>query len=139
MAPFSKTSQYAILVMDHIARQERQRLLSIQEISESVQVPAPFLRKIITLLTRAKLVRARRGPNGGVMLNRPAGEITVSEIVEAVEGPFDSQQCVLGWPECSSRNPCPLHEPWQQVKVQLIREMHAATLAKLSQSRRQPS
>jgi Rrf2 family protein len=137
--PFSKSSQYAVLAMTYLAGQGFDRLLSIQEISEMVQVPTPFLRKIITLLSRAKLVQARRGPNGGVMLNRPSDEITVRAIVEAVDGPYNSRQCVLGLPECNNDNPCPLHEPWQQLKTQLFRQLHDLTLASLVQTRRRYS
>jgi Rrf2 family protein len=80
-------------------------------------VPTPFLGKIISLLSRANLIAARRGPNGGTMLSRSSSEVTVGDIVEAIDGSFSNRRCILGLPECSDQHACPLHENWKKLEI----------------------
>ena len=68
----SKQSQYAILAMAYLAGQPPQRLVPIREIGASVDVPRPFLSKILARLSKGGLVKGRRGPHGGVKLSRGA-------------------------------------------------------------------
>ena len=133
---FSRAAQTAILAMTYLADQEPGQLVAIREISEGADVPAPFLGKIISLLSRANLIAARRGPNGGAMLNRSFSEITVGDIVEAIDGAFNSRRCILGLPECSDQHPCPLHENWKKLELQLNEKLHSLTLADLSRLRK---
>jgi len=128
---FSKPCQYAILTMTCLAKTSSNQFLSIRELGELAQVPTPFLGKIITTLSRARLITGRRGPNGGVMLGRPPAEIRVSDIVEAIAGPLDQQGCILGLPRCNEQYPCPLHASWKRLEIQLDQELHSLTLADL--------
>lgn len=130
---FSKACQHAIRAMTYLARQELSRPCSIQVISQEAEVPTPFLSKIITLLGRSRLVEARRGPHGGAMLARSASDITVGDILEAIDGPLDERRCVLGLPDCSDQNPCPLHTRWKRLEAQMRQELHALTLLDLVQ------
>ena len=132
---FSKTCQNAILAMAYLAKQTPGELFSIREISKATKIPAPFLGKIITALSRADLISGRRGPNGGVTLNREPGSIAVKNIVEAIEGPFSGQHCLLGLPTCSNEHPCPLHRTWVSLREQLDNELHDLTLADISSVR----
>lgn len=120
--------------MTYLARQEFNRPCSIQGISREADVPTPFLSKIITLLAHSRLVEARRGPRGGAMLARPAHEITVGDILEAIDGPLDERRCVLGLPQCSDRNPCPLHVQWKELEARMRRELHTLTLVDLARA-----
>lgn len=133
---FSKACQYAILAMIHLAAQGTGKRLSIREIGEGAQVPTPFLGKIVSTLVRANLISARRGPNGGAILSRSPDEVTVGDIVEAVDGPLDGQRCILGMPACSDLYPCPLHTSWKQIEERLNKDLHGLTLSELTQSRR---
>jgi Rrf2 family protein len=131
---FSKACQYAIRAMTYLAKQEFNRICSIQEISRETAVPAPFLSKIVSTLSRSRLIEARRGPRGGAMLSRPPDQITVGDILEAIDGPLDMQRCVLGLPECTDQNPCPLHIEWKNLEAHMRRELHTLTLIDLVQS-----
>jgi Rrf2 family protein len=133
---FSKPCQYAILAMTYLAEQKAGHLNSIREISERAEIPMPFLSKIITGLSRSGLVTARRGPKGGVMLARPPGEVSVGDIVEAVDGSLDDGRCQLGFPECDDSDPCPVHDSWKQVREKLDRTLHGKTLNDLVRARK---
>lgn len=130
---FSKACQYAIRAMTYLAKQESGRVCSIQEISRETRTPTPFLSKIISTLSRNRLIRARRGPHGGAMLACPPDQITVGDILEAIDGPLDMQRCVLGLPECSDQNPCPLHGQWKGLEARMRRELHTLNLLDLVQ------
>jgi Rrf2 family protein len=132
---FSKPCQYAILAMTDLASREQDRLIPVKELSEGADVPLPFLAKIIGRLSRHGLIRARRGPGGGVMLARHPSEITMHDIVIAVEGTLETEGCVLGLPECSDTAPCPIHEQWKRIRAELNETLQVSSLADLEKAR----
>ena len=66
------------------------------------------------------------------MLGRPADRLTVGNIVEAIDGPFDDGRCVLGFAECTAEIPCPMHDTWEQVRGKLEQTLHRKTLLELA-------
>jgi Rrf2 family protein len=78
-------------------------LLSNAEITEALQVSGAHLSKVLQRLTRAGLIKTERGPRGGFSLNRPASEITILEIYEAIEGPLQERRCLLRKPICNGK------------------------------------
>lgn len=133
---FSRPAQYAIRAMTYLGGQEAGKLSSIREISREAEVPLPYLAKIINRLSRSKLVRAQRGPSGGVMLGRPASRIRVEDIISAVGGRLEFKQCVLGLSDCSDEMPCPVHESWRSVRQHLSKSLHERTVSDLVRARR---
>ncbi len=131
----NRPCQYALLAMSHLAEQREGELIPVREISKQAQVPLPFLSKILGTLSRHGLVTSRRGPNGGVMLNRPAGDVSLGEVVEALDGPAEQGQCYLGLPECSEKAPCPVHNTWAKLQADLRASMCNRTLEDLSRTR----
>lgn len=132
---FSSPVQYAIRAMTYLGEQEVGKLSSIREISHAADIPMPYLAKIINRLSRRRLVTAKRGPAGGVMLGRPASRITVDEIVNAMGGGLNSKKCVLGLAECNDVTPCPVHDSWKSVRQVLARTLHDKTVTDLVQAR----
>jgi len=84
----SKASTYAILAVIEIARRQRDRKTGVQagEIARQFGLPAAYAAKVMTQLARAEILRSDRGPRGGFRLQRPAEEIKLLEVVEAVDG-----------------------------------------------------
>ena len=134
----SKQSQYAILAMAYLAGQPPQRLVPIREIGASVDVPRPFLSKILARLSKGGLVKARRGPHGGVMLSRSAAQTSLGDVVHVLDGLPEHSRCYLGLPGCDDRNPCPLHATWKRVRADLDRELRELTVQDLWSVRRGP-
>ncbi len=103
---FSKTAEYALRAMVHLAR--RPGAVTAEALSVTTRVPGPYLAKILRQLTRAGLVSAVRGKNGGCRLS-PAGlEATVYAVVQAVDPVCRIHACPLGVPEHDGKL-CPLH------------------------------
>lgn len=125
----SKSCEYGLRATLYLASLESERYVSIRKISEDLDISFHFLTKIFQTLTQASLMQSFRGPNGGIALARPASEITLRDIVIAIEGPALFTECVLGLPGCGSGNPCPLHARWGMVREQLEAMFASETLA----------
>lgn len=125
----SKSCEYAIRAALHVAAADRSAYIAVREISAALGIPYPFLAKIVQSLTQAGLFQSMRGPTGGIALGRPAGQITLKDIVVAVDGPAVFTECVLGLPGCGDRKPCPLHEAWAPARARVHEMFDSATLA----------
>jgi Rrf2 family transcriptional regulator, iron-sulfur cluster assembly transcription factor len=128
----SKSASYGLRAALYIARQAEQDRVPIKEISAELDISFHFLTKILQLLTRAGLLSSSTGPHGGVRLAKPAEEITLRELVEAVEGAEVFNDCLLGLHFCHDRHPCPVHEDWRPLREQINRYFENTTLARLA-------
>jgi Rrf2 family cysteine metabolism transcriptional repressor len=87
-------SEYALLALVHLARHDEEGFLTVQAIGEAQGIPPRFLEQILLTLKRARLVRSLKGQHGGYALARPAGEITLAEIVRLIDGPLAPTESV---------------------------------------------
>ncbi|OFV84771.1 MAG: hypothetical protein A2620_05575 [Acidobacteria bacterium RIFCSPHIGHO2_01_FULL_67_28] len=100
----------------------------MREIAAGLGVPATYLAKVLQGLTRAGLLRAVRGPGGGVQLARPARDIRLWDVLAAVEPVGEFERCFLGLGECDDAHPCPLHESWGPIRARLLEMLQARSL-----------
>jgi Rrf2 family protein len=106
----SKTCGYAIRGILYVAsRNEEVKAVGIKEIAESLEVPQPFLGKIMQDLVRKDILGSVKGPNGGFYINEHTLETPVIKIVETVDGLSAFTKCALGLHKCSPTQPCSLH------------------------------
>jgi len=105
------------------------RLAKANDIASTMAIPSRFLPQVLQELQRARLVVSRPGPTGGYALARPAEEITVRQIVEALEGPIDTPECALRGGPCYWEEVCALHWVWSSARQALAERLDAATLA----------
>jgi FeS assembly SUF system regulator len=125
MIRMSKLTDYAIVLLAHLARSER--TLTAQELASRSKVPLPTVSKLCKELSRAGLVISHRGRHGGYGLARTADQISVAEVVEALEGPISLTECSTpGAVTCGIEEGCPARFSWDPVQ----RAIHGA-LAKL--------
>jgi Rrf2 family iron-sulfur cluster assembly transcriptional regulator len=116
---------------------ERSRHVNlIRDVAKCASIPKPYLARIINALAHEGLVIAKRGYRGGIALARPAREISLLQVVEAVEGPDWIAPCLLGLNDCAAHNNCPTHIVWQRVVKQLKAVMSRTTLADVMASPR---
>jgi len=87
----SQKAQYAICGVFDLAYNGGARPIQVRVIGERQRIPARYLEQIFQSLRKARLVHAKRGPGGGYTLARPAAEITLRDVVEAVEGPLEER------------------------------------------------
>jgi len=103
----SQTAEYALRAMAHLARKPEQPATN-QEIAEATQVPSGYLAKVLQGLARAGLIVSRRGTKGGFVLARHPDEISILEVLQAVDPIRRIEACPLGLAEHAERL-CPLH------------------------------
>ncbi|MCK4579036.1 MAG: Rrf2 family transcriptional regulator [Candidatus Marinimicrobia bacterium] len=123
--------------MIYLAEHEDDGLSMVSTIAEAYEIPKHFLAKLVQTLTRSHLVKSYRGRNGGIKLGRPASEITMLQVVNAIEGlPPEQEMCVIGLDVCSEDVVCPLHNQWQHIKDLVKHTLHSQTLAALAEGMR---
>ncbi|HAO92603.1 MAG: hypothetical protein A2X93_09925 [Deltaproteobacteria bacterium GWC2_56_8] len=131
MLQLTRDGEYAVRAVLYLATHE-DRISLISEISESQDVPKSYLSKIMQSLTRAGLVKSRRGAKGGFFLARPAGSITLRETIEAVEGPIHLNVCLIKKGECPKDDACPVHPVWREAQKKLFEVLESKTMLDLA-------
>ena len=113
---FSRQCEYALQAVLYLASKPAEAVTSITELAGKVEVPSPFLAKILQNLTHQRLLVSSKGRFGGFKLAKPSLEITLFQIVEAIDGSEFMQACVLGFPSCSDKNACAIHAKWSELR-----------------------
>ena len=109
---FSRQCEYALQAVCYLALKKEGEMSSIKEMTKRLGIPYHFLAKILQDLSRKGLLRSLKGPTGGFALGMPAKDITLFHVVEAIDGVGFTSTCVMGFPECSGKHPCAVHEHW---------------------------
>ncbi len=124
----SRSTGYALVAVGFIAQNYKDSAVLAARVSKEYGIPLEYLLKILQQLVRANVLRSKRGPRGGFFLSRPAGEITMLQIIEAVDGPMISH---LHLAEQTNNAPFSLKmEDICQKATKEVREIHGK--AKLS-------
>ena len=131
---FSHSAEYAIRAMTFLAQQSAGALVGAREISRAEQIPMPFLSKILQRLAQQKIVRSFKGLHGGYQLARPADQITLQAVLEATDGEQPAGRCVLGLPKCDETAPCPLHDKWKGISVEITTLLEETTVGDLARA-----
>ena len=128
----TRGGEYAIRAMSYLARFPDGHVASLHDIGQAQDIPESFLAKILQSLVHGGLAVSQRGAHGGFALARPATDITMRDVIEAVDGPVALNQCVL-WPEdCERSGDCELHKAWQRAQAQLMDVLDSVTLRTLA-------
>jgi len=101
----------------------------IRDIAASADIPPAYLAKLIKRLADANLVYSKRGIKGGTWLRRPAAEISLLEISEAIDGRKWLGRCLLGLDECTDQRACPTHDFWKVARADIERKLKETSLA----------
>ena len=128
---YSKTCQDALRTMERIAAAEERYpgvWVRQEDLARKTALAPASLAQVVHRLRKAGLLSARRGPSGGVGLARSAREITVSEVVHAIDGVGLAGRCILGFEPCTDQSPCPAHPVWAEVRLRLERELEDKSL-----------
>ena len=116
---FTKAEEYGIFGILYLAEQPVGKVTPLSEISELQDVPEKFLAKIFQSLSRSGLVRSHRGVKGGFSLGRPAGRISVLQIVESIQGPYFIAKCLHTGEICDKGN-CPIKSLLRKAQTAMI-------------------
>ena len=130
MLRISKLTDYAILVMVELSRQGE--VLSAHALAERVGVEVPTASKVLKLLAGAGLLQSYRGPTGGYRVSRSASDISVAEVIAAIEGPIAMTECSVEEGLCSQEQSCDLRGNWQRISLAVAQALQQVTLAEMS-------
>ena len=127
----SKTARYALRLMSYMASSEEVYHTSAG-LHASLGIPKQYLRRLMTRLTKKKLLISDLGRSGGFSLARPKNEIMLSDIISAIDDTPILQSCILGFDHCRLAEKCPLHDQWAEVRVNISRIFQRMTLAEMN-------
>ncbi|MCB0458298.1 MAG: Rrf2 family transcriptional regulator [Flavobacteriaceae bacterium] len=108
---FANNSEYGLKALHYIAvnASEDERMMA-KDIAKALEIPKPFLSKILKQLANKNFIQSVKGPYGGFYLTELQKEISVLDIIVELEGKDKFKQCVLNFENCSDQHPCPIHE-----------------------------
>ncbi|MDR8393185.1 Rrf2 family transcriptional regulator [Aliifodinibius sp. S!AR15-10] len=129
----SKSCVYGLRAALYLAAGNNGEYVSIGKMSERLDISFHFLTKILQQLTAADLMESHKGPNGGVKLAKPGSEISLIEVVIAIDGAELFTECALGLPGCGVEKPCPLHDTWAETRDSIREMLENTTLTHLAE------
>ena len=125
---FSKKCELAIQAVLFLSIKKEKIIFNSTEISKELKVPKEFVSKMLQTLTPSGIVGSKKGKNGGFYLARKPNNIKLIEIVEAIDGLDVFKTCVLGFPDCGDKHPCPVHEAWGKIREKTFNMLNEETL-----------
>lgn len=129
----SSLADYAVVMMAAAARHCGGQRTSAAELAAETGIPAPTAQKLVSLLTRAGLLKAVRGAGGGIKLARPSAAISLADIIEAVEGPIAMTACVeAGRHDCALEGSCLTQPHWGALNEAVRGALGHVSLARLA-------
>ncbi len=132
MLRISKMTDYAIMVMVEL-HTSRGEVLSTAALAERSSLELPTVSKVMKLLVKADLVQSFRGASGGYSMETDASDISVAEIIAAIEGPIAMTECSVEEGLCAQEAICGLRGNWQRISVAIANAMAGVSLAEMAQ------
>ncbi len=127
---FSKTTSYALSVLSFLADHEGEKF-SAKKLNEILEIPWPYLRQLLTKLSKSGFIFSTRGRNGGFQLQKPADQILLAEIIDSVEGLNVLDTCIMGFKKCAFNHTCAMHEVWEETRNSILKVLNNTSLAQL--------
>ena len=132
MLRFTKRADYGLMAIHYIASHGEDGAVSAKRIAEEFHIPQERLAKILQKLAKKELIESHNGPKGGYVLTRASGEITVGQVVRALEGPVRIVSCMTGAGNCPQFSWCNLRGPVQKIQTSISSLLDTMTLAELT-------
>jgi len=135
----SRITDYGIVLMVELASGADGSARNARNLAAATQLPVPVVSKVLKSLARSGLLDSQRGSKGGYVLARPAAEITVPEMISALEGPISLTECTLHPGACQQETNCGVREPWQRINDAVHAALAKITLEDLAKPRESSS
>jgi Rrf2 family protein len=130
----TRQADYALRAMLYLAKLEPAQRAATSQIAEVQRIPPSFLAKIISQLSIAGLIHTSRGARGGVTLARDCADISLLEVVEAIDGPIVLNECTENAANCPFGEDCPIRTIWCETQVELVKRLRNTTFETLLKS-----
>jgi Rrf2 family protein len=131
----TREGDYGIRSVLYLARQPYKKISFVTEISDEYKIPRSFLAKILQKLVKAKIVRSYRGVKGGFSLARQAKDISVLDVLEAIEGKLAMNLCLEDKRKCDFSRHCPIHGVWAAAQAKVTEVLKKATFEDLARQK----
>lgn len=129
----SNTSKYAIRAVIYLALfASEEKKSGIKEISAALDIPTPFMGKILQMLAKKNILNSSKGPHGGFSLQRPAMDISIMDIIEIIDGTDFFNTCVIRTTKCSHEAPCSMHDKVAPLQREIKSLFMTETIADLA-------
>jgi Rrf2 family protein len=131
MLRFTKRADYGLMAIHYIAVHDDLGAVSAKRIAEEFSIPQELMAKILQRLAKERLIVSQNGPKGGYVLTRRPGEISVGEVIRALEGPISIVSC-LEDDDCPQMERCSLRRPVKKIQVAINQLLDSMSLAELT-------
>jgi FeS assembly SUF system regulator len=132
MIRMTKAADYGIVLLTRMAV-DSERIFSTSELSQDTQLPHPTVSKILKILSRHELLDSHRGAKGGYSLCRAPEEVSVEQIITALDGPIGITECIDDAPgECDQESVCHVRGNWQRINEAIRQALAGITLAEMT-------
>jgi Rrf2 family protein len=128
----TRQADYAIRAVLYISKLSENQRAATSQIAKEQRIPPSFLAKIISQLSIAGLLQTSRGARGGVTLARTAQDISLLDVVEAIDGPIALNECVHDDNACSFGEDCPLRPIWCDAQEDLVKRLKSTNFAQFA-------
>jgi Rrf2 family protein len=135
MLRLSKKADYALIAMKHLAirgDQGQQASISAREIAEQYDIPIELMAKVLQRLVRNGLLLSHQGTRGGYHLARTPGQISVADVIQAIEGPVAVTACSTDEGQCEQFSKCNVRDPLYKVRNRILAALGECTIAELA-------
>lgn len=129
MIRLSRKVEYGLIALLHIDSAGDRRLVTAKEVAEVYSTPPELLGKVMQSLAKAALVESIQGSRGGYRLTRPVDELSVGDVIEALEGPIYLTPCCSGTEECRQEAACNIKVPVRRIQEVLQQFIYGLSLA----------
>jgi FeS assembly SUF system regulator len=127
----SRITDYGIVLLTQLASSAGDEVHNARELAARTGLPLPVVSKILKALTREGFLHSQRGARGGYALARPATEISVAAVIDALEGPIALTDCGTHPGACERESRCAVRAPWQQINRAVRRTLEGVRLSQL--------
>ena len=130
----SKSCQYGVRALLYVAMEsDKNKKTELIKIAEALDIPKPYLAKIMQQLVKRGLARSTKGPNGGFYMTPKEKSKNLLNIIEAIDGLEYFTQCGLGMEECNPDNPCPIHTEMVRIRENMMKTFGKYSVEKIGQ------
>jgi Rrf2 family protein len=139
MLRLSKKADYALIAMKHLALRSDRAAASAREIAEQYDIPIELMAKVLQRLVRGGLLQSQHGTRGGYQLARVPTQISIADVIQAIEGPVSVTVCSTEDGQCDQYQKCNVRDPLWRVRARILAALGECTIAELASDAPTPS
>jgi Rrf2 family protein len=133
MLRLSKKADYALIAMKHLSRLPGDGAsTSAREIAEQYDIPLELMAKVLQRLVRSGLLVSTQGTRGGYTLRRESSSISVADVIQAIDGPFNVTACSTEDHDCEQFQKCSIRDPLWRIRERILQALGTVSVAELA-------